>query len=380
MTNEEIRKLLGGYATNNLTETERQALFEAALDDQELFDALHQEQALKELLADPLSRAQIRQVLEKPPSAARPRWWAWTAAVSAVAAVVLIVAVIRSHTTQPPQQYATLQALKSVPEQPADGVESNTKSAPQPTRTRAAAAKQAASGRRTVPQTARKDEPPLIAPPVPSPAPAAPAPAPLSASQQVQVEAQAPSPSAVPSQGRSSDAQAQSQQVIGGAINSLRDQVQSQASPAQVKGALAGALFKSNSPAVRYALLKRDADGNYQPLSAGAGLKPGDAVRLSVIPITSGYLSLSRQDASGDWKRVFPETGPGLAIEANGNYTIPASPIEVSDTGQNFRLTLAPTSMNASDKVKTRTLQLKKESPAIMQSTVDLTIGPRRVP
>jgi len=36
MTQEEIHKLLGGYATNTLTEAERNALFAAALDDQEL--------------------------------------------------------------------------------------------------------------------------------------------------------------------------------------------------------------------------------------------------------------------------------------------------------------------------------------------------------
>lgn len=375
MTNDEIRKLLGGYATNNLTETERQALFEAALEDQELFDALHQEQALKDLLADPLSHAQIRQALEKPPSAARPRWWAWTAAVSAVAAVVLVVSVIRSHVTEPQQRYAALPAPKPVAQQPPEKSESDAKAAPEPTRARAAGAKQA------VPRPRNEhfnDVLTTSVPPLPAPTP--PPPPALTASQQVQVEAQAPSPSAGPSQGRSGDTQAQSQQVAGGAISSLRDQEQSQASPAQIKGALAGAFFKSNSPTMRYTLLKRDADGNYQPLAAGTALKPGDAVRLSVVPITSGYLSLSRQDASGEWKRVYPETGPGLAVATSVNYTIPASPIDVSDTNQNFRLTLAPTSMNASDKVKTRTLQLKKESPAIMQSEVDLTIGPRRIP
>ncbi len=122
MTNSEIRKLLGGYATNTLTEAERKALFEAALEDQELFDALHGEQALKDLLADPISRDQIRQALEKagpakPEPAWWSRWWAWTGAAGAVAAAVLIVAVTRSHApeTQPP--YASVPAPKpeSVP-------------------------------------------------------------------------------------------------------------------------------------------------------------------------------------------------------------------------------------------------------------------------
>ena len=43
----DLEKLIGGYATNTLTESERKLLFEAALEDQELFDALQQEQALK---------------------------------------------------------------------------------------------------------------------------------------------------------------------------------------------------------------------------------------------------------------------------------------------------------------------------------------------
>src|SRR5579864_1698733 len=105
MTNEQARKLLGGYATNSLTEAERKALFEAALDDQELFDALQQEQALKELLADPVSRNQVQQALTEAP-VPRPagawwsRAWAWGGMAGAVAAAVLIVAVIRTNEQQ----------------------------------------------------------------------------------------------------------------------------------------------------------------------------------------------------------------------------------------------------------------------------------------
>ena len=40
MNREEIQKLIGGYATGSLTDDERRLLFEAALDDQDLFDAL----------------------------------------------------------------------------------------------------------------------------------------------------------------------------------------------------------------------------------------------------------------------------------------------------------------------------------------------------
>src|SRR5580704_15799198 len=101
MNDEQARKLLGGYATNSLTEAERKALFEAALDDQELFDALQQEEALKELLADPISRNQIRQALVAPQVSRAASWWSrgwpWVGAAGAVAAAVLIVAVIRSN-------------------------------------------------------------------------------------------------------------------------------------------------------------------------------------------------------------------------------------------------------------------------------------------
>ena len=50
MSPEDIKKLLGGYATGTLTAAEQQALFAAALEDQELFDALASEQPLRDLL------------------------------------------------------------------------------------------------------------------------------------------------------------------------------------------------------------------------------------------------------------------------------------------------------------------------------------------
>jgi hypothetical protein len=101
VTQEEIRKLLGGYAANTLTERERTALFEAALEDQDLFDALQNEDALRELLADPVSREQIRQALEPVAAERRGSFWMrqpWLigAATLAVAAVIAI-AVVKWH-------------------------------------------------------------------------------------------------------------------------------------------------------------------------------------------------------------------------------------------------------------------------------------------
>ena len=62
----EIRHLLGGYATGTLTDDERARLFAAALDDQALFDALAEEQPLKDLLDDPESRGYLLAELDQP--------------------------------------------------------------------------------------------------------------------------------------------------------------------------------------------------------------------------------------------------------------------------------------------------------------------------
>jgi hypothetical protein len=87
MRPEDIRKLLGGYATGTLTPEERQALFEAALDDQELFDALAQEQPLRDLLDDPASRAHLLAALDDNPLPWFRRFehWLWGHAVGLAA-------------------------------------------------------------------------------------------------------------------------------------------------------------------------------------------------------------------------------------------------------------------------------------------------------
>jgi Domain of unknown function (DUF4384) len=405
VSNDEIQKLLGGYATNTLTEAERKALFEAALEDQQLFDALHQEQALKDLLDDPISRHQIRQALEEPAfvkthAAWWTRWWAWAGAASAVAAAVLIVAVTRPHSPELKQQSASLDRATTAPVPPTEKSERDAETepkklkapaAPQPSGARVARESKGFAMRRetradaTLARNASKDESASTAPRAAVPAanaPAAPTPPPLS-TQQVQVEAQAPTVGAVPSQSRGSDTQALSQQAQPQVmVNSLRDQKQEQLRQAQLSAGVGGGFSKAPPP-VSYSLLKRDESGAYQPLPPDAELQTGDEVRLTVSPTRSGYLSLSRQDAAGQWTRVFPEAGPGLPVNANANYTIPDSPIDVTDLDQTLRLTLVPASMigaSSTGQVKAKTAPLKKESASSTPLVVDLTIGPKKVP
>lgn len=393
MSHEEIRKLLGGYATNTLTEAERKALFDAALEDQDLFNALHQEQALKDLLDDPVSRDQIRRAMDRPASAHAVkwwRWWAWTGAASAVAAAVLIVAVTRSYAPERRQHSASLDATQPAAAQPVEKVERDAPrteplkplATPKPARARVAQDSDALAARRAVREDAagarneRKDEPAFAPPPAVSAptAPAPPLPPALETAPQVRVES-------VQSQSRGGDTQAQSQQATSQAVNSLRDQKQDQLAPAQFAAGVSGGFMKS-AP-VSYSVLKRDASGSYQPLPRNAELQTGDAVRLTVAPATSGYLSLSRQDASGEWNRVFPENGPGLPVSANANYTIPDSAIDVTGADQKLRLTLVP-ALNAgadpASRMKAKSARLKKESTVNASLAVDITIGPKKVP
>ncbi len=318
MTNDEIRTLLGGYATNTLTDAERKSLFEAALDNQELFDALQEEQALKELLDNPVSRAQVRQALEKPRPIWWSRWWAWSGALTAVAAAVLIVAVVQ----QGPHTSALMRAKQEVPPSEPQPEAKATTAKPAPEATRIARSHKGqmadAISSRAAAEEARKDQKEEVAAAAPPPPP------PAATPQVAQQTQQTPSPS-----------QNQTQNQSRAAVSGFRD---TQGAPG-VGGFELG--FAAKGSPLRYSLLKRDAGGGYSPAPA-TELYAGDAVRLSVSPIVSGYLVLSRFDNSGVWKRVFPLTGPGIPVAANISYTIPTdSAIELTGEEEKLRLTLA---------------------------------------
>lgn len=70
MSREDIEKLLGGYATGTLSEAERRRLFDAALEDQEIFALLAREQDFKDLLAAPGAREELLAALENEPALA----------------------------------------------------------------------------------------------------------------------------------------------------------------------------------------------------------------------------------------------------------------------------------------------------------------------
>jgi hypothetical protein len=102
MNRDEIQKLLGGYATGTLTAEEQELLFAAALEDQELFDALAREQSLRDLLRDPAARAHVLASM----GAKRSPWYGWLlrpAAVTAMTAIVLAVGLLSWRATRKPK-------------------------------------------------------------------------------------------------------------------------------------------------------------------------------------------------------------------------------------------------------------------------------------
>ena len=330
MTSDQARKLLGGYATNSLTEAEKKALFEAALDDQELFDALQQEEALKDLLADPPSRTQVQQALATPASRGSSSWWSrgwlWGGLAGAVAAAVLMVAVIRSN--QQPQYQAARLAPPAAPIPAAPiPAEPSRPAVPAPAQPKP---RKVPAVTRDAVQTDRELQPPATALPAPPPPPQ-------------------PAPAAVP--------QAQSFR-------------QEDVARARAVSALSGALSAGTggivadlkAPLLQYSLVKRDLEGTYSVPNVRP--QPGDLVRLRVLAAVAGYLSLAQFDPSGGWKRLFPAADQGLLVAPNVAAIIPDSPIIVTDTEQKFRLTLVRADTQA----------------AAAPLTVDVTIGPGKAP
>jgi len=123
MPEHDLEKLLGGFAADTLTPEEKQALYSAALHDQQLFNALTDEQALKELLADPVVRRRLLQALIQTSSSGaggslpwldwfrRPAGLAFAGGLAATAlAVVLGIRIYQDSLRQADQSVATEEA------------------------------------------------------------------------------------------------------------------------------------------------------------------------------------------------------------------------------------------------------------------------------
>jgi hypothetical protein len=167
VTRDDIRRLMGAYATGSLTDTERKALFEAALDDQDLFDELAREQAMKEVIAEPGVRERLiagLPAVESEPVAAAGGWrkplaWGLSAAFVLSMSIAAVVITRSTDTRQASQKVATLDGTLQ-PVAPAPGTTApepipQSASAPHPTPARVTGAPAPSSERPPLPENQR---------------------------------------------------------------------------------------------------------------------------------------------------------------------------------------------------------------------------------
>ena len=142
MTRIDAEKLLGGYATGTLTEAERTALFAAALEHQELFDALADEEAFKDLLSDPVAKAQLLAALAPADAPKVVPFWRRTGVLGAAASLLLASLAGLAYLRSPNQVSPSLhQEAEKAPAAKAVAVPSQAQVAPPVARARIPAEK-----------------------------------------------------------------------------------------------------------------------------------------------------------------------------------------------------------------------------------------------
>ena len=295
---DEVRKLLGGYATGTLTEEEKQVLFDAALHDNELFAVLADEQALKELLDDSAVRAQILRATEEPRFSFAAAFGEWferpkAKALIATAAVLLVVIGFNAARQAMEEKQAQIaEVRRPAPEAPPPpaAVEPQSKPAPQPV------------GKAAKPKQEARNS--IFVPPAPPP----------------QAAAVPPPPPAKEAARDSAGG------VVGGVIGGMPS-----SSLARFKAATA-----EQADPIRYELLLKGADGEFRVTSPDHEFAPGDVVRVRVrstengaiaIAATGGTLSgsvMANQAATipaTGGISIAPETGPLVLTFASSDTT-----------------------------------------------------------
>jgi hypothetical protein len=118
MNEGKLQALLSGYAAGTLTSDEQAELFAMALERQDVFDALLQEQTLRETLDDPQIRSQLLSQVQPPRKQMWPKWGLGVLKWAASVAAVLLVAGITFDVWQKQQQGKTRQQMQA-PQAPA---------------------------------------------------------------------------------------------------------------------------------------------------------------------------------------------------------------------------------------------------------------------
>lgn len=129
MSEHDLEKLLGGFAADTLTPEEKQELYTAALQDQQLFNAIADEQAFKELLSDPAVRRRLLASLEQKGTTGsdgslswldwfrRPVGLALAGGLTAAALSLVLGVRIYQYSLRPAAQSIATEEVKPVPPQ-----------------------------------------------------------------------------------------------------------------------------------------------------------------------------------------------------------------------------------------------------------------------
>ena len=317
MPQRDIEKLLGGYATDTLTEEERKELFAAALRDQTLFNALADEHALKEVLDDPRARRLLIDALKKTTT---QRYWlenflawlrrpsSWALAGSVAVALLAITFVIRMAGLPTPET----ERMAGV------------KAPPPPTSEPAAPAIDMAKTPEPAPFEGKRQKN-KQRPQSPSPG-AAPA---EESGLRERRAAQLATPESASSDSKKSDGGnqvAEQPPALPAPLTKERDRAQETEVPSRTlkyQGLANRAPLRPNIP---YTLLRRGPDGLYAPVDPATNFKAGEAVRIAIEPTDDGYLYALWADEAGRFKMVYPtgETGGEAAkVEKDRRYLLP---------------------------------------------------------
>lgn len=350
MSGEDIRKLLGGYATGTLSADEQEALFEAALHDEKLFAALADEHALREMLGDPGNRAALLRAL-----APQARGWGWRWMVPMGIAVGLVVITSVIFVFQRPASRSTFETAKVSP----NGVPIVVRPALQPEVQVAqrASAPESSTERRQVMERApaavsRRDvreeaKPVALSTPfrgVPAPAPPAPAAMELRSAKKDSAE------------------------------------VKSETGIVADSGSVGRSATTRGLPGkVQYTILKRGADGQFKPLDAGSTIQPADAVRLNIEADEAGFLSVSQTEPAkilfqGAVRKQVPVTIPAtgwLDLSNRGALRIMFSQPGVAGAMQNA----LPPGFSLSKSKAVAEVGSKSQTPGVITVDVNLNVA-----
>jgi hypothetical protein len=355
---DDVRNLLGGYATGTLTEEEKKVLFEAALHDDALFAALADEHALKELLEDGAVRAQLLRATEEPRFTvlgALREWFESSKSKALVATGAVLLAVIGFQQTRQTRQQVETTAPPNMAElrRPSTGPDAFTANQPKPAPATppSSASKPAAARRVAVPEISGDSNQPKRE--------QAPAAVVAEADQQAVATAAATPPPPPPASPEvEAEAKKKIQGAIGGAVgsepalvagNALRYEQASPSSRAasaakpttgRFAAAPAGAFQRAAGTSVtplRYELLRRTEAGDFQAVPVDYAFVPGDVVRLRVsstrngivgIASNAGNQTLSGPVVANTWTEV-PPTGGFSITPSTEKLVVSLSPSEI---------------------------------------------------